>query len=110
MYKIAFFVPHAHAEAVKEALFSAGAGRFGDYDCASWETGGTGQFRPLSGANPFIGSEGMVERVDELRVEMICTDESVRPALEALVAAHPYEEPAYELSRIWTREVLPPEL
>lgn len=110
MYKIAFFVPSTHAEAVKDALFAAGAGRFREYDRASWETAGTGQFRPLSGASPFLGSEGKVERVEELRVEMICVDESVRPALDALVAAHPYEEPAYELSRIWTREDLPPEL
>jgi len=108
VYKIVFFVPHAHAEAVKAALFAAGAGRFRDYDNASWETAGTGQFRPLSGATPFIGSEGSVERVAELRVEMICTEEHVRPALDALLAAHPYEEPAYELSRIWTREDLPP--
>ncbi|MFP4114823.1 MAG: NGG1p interacting factor NIF3 [Spirochaetota bacterium] len=102
MHKLVVFVPEEHAEAVKRALFSAGAGRFRNYDSCSWETLGTGQFRPLPGSSPVLGREGVVERVSELRVEMICRDESVRAALDALVAAHPYEEPAYEVYPILT--------
>jgi structural toxin protein (hemagglutinin/hemolysin) RtxA len=97
MYKIVFFVPPAFTEEVKLALFEAGAGGFRNYDFCSWQTTGTGQFRPLSESDPFIGEFGQVERVREDRVEMICSDEHVRRAVEALIAAHPYEEPAYEV-------------
>lgn len=107
MYKLVFFVPEAHAETVKQAVFDAGAGRYRNYDSCSWQTAGSGQFRPLAGADPFVGTVGSVERVAELRVETICTDDDVRAAVEALLAAHPYEEPAYELIRVWTADDLP---
>jgi hypothetical protein len=97
MYKIVFFVPQAYTEEVKLALFEAGAGGYRNYDFCSWQTTGSGQFRPLSESDPFIGAFGQVERVTEDRVEMICRDEVVRAAVEALIAAHPYEEPAYEV-------------
>ncbi|TVR29855.1 MAG: NGG1p interacting factor NIF3 [Spirochaetaceae bacterium] len=107
MYKLVFFVPEAHAESVKQAVFDAGAGRYGNYDSCSWQTAGSGQFRPLCGADPFIGTAGTVQRVAELRVETICEDAVVRAAVEALLAAHPYEEPAYELIHVWTADDLP---
>ena len=107
MYKLIFFVPAEHAEAVKQAVFDAGAGRYRNYDWCSWQTVGTGQFRPLAGADPFIGTVGEIETVPELRVETICQDAAVRAAVEALLAAHPYEEPAYELIRVWTADDLP---
>jgi hypothetical protein len=96
MYKLVFFVPESHAEAVKQAVFATGAGRIGDYDRCSYETRGTGQFRPLAGANPFIGQAGELERVDELRIELVCEDHLIHAAVDALRAAHPYEEPAFE--------------
>lgn len=110
MYKLVAFVPDDHAERVKQALFQSGAGRFRNYDCASWETRGTGQFRPLEGSSPFLGSPGAVERVLELRLEMLCPNDVVRVAIQALLAAHPYEEPAYEVYRIFTQEDLPPDV
>lgn len=55
-YKINFYVPESHLEIVKQALFDAGAGRQGDYDQACWQCLGQGQFRPLKGANPSIGT------------------------------------------------------
>lgn len=100
MYKIAFFVPVEHCEEVKAALFAAGAGRIGDYDCCSWQTAGTGQFRPLEGSTPFLGEKGQVEKVEEYRVELVCADELVRDAVAALKSAHPYEEPAYDVFRL----------
>ena len=108
MHKLIFFVPAEHVEAVKAAVFAAGAGRHRNYDSCSWQTAGTGQFRPLAGADPFFGSVGSVETVSELRVETICEDRCVRAAVEALLAAHPYEEPAYELIRVWTADDLAP--
>ncbi|QFU75500.1 NGG1p interacting factor NIF3 [Halioglobus maricola] len=97
MYKLAFYVPESHLESVKAAAFAAGAGRIGDYDHCCWQVLGEGQFRPLQGANPFIGEQGAVEKVAEYRVEMVCADDCARAAVEAMVAAHPYEEPAWDL-------------
>lgn len=103
MYKLAFFVPVDAAEAVKEAVFSSGAGRIGDYEACCFQTRGTGQFRPLDGADPHIGQVGELERVEELKVELVCADALIRDAIAALRAAHPYEEPAYE---VWKLEEL----
>jgi hypothetical protein len=103
MYKLAFFVPVAEAEAVKEAVFATGAGRIGDYEACCFQTRGTGQFRPLAGANPHIGRVGDLERVEELKVELVCEDRLIREAVAALKAAHPYEEPAFD---VWKLETL----
>jgi hypothetical protein len=97
MYKICFFVPEDHAEAVKSAMFAAGAGKIGDYDSCCWQTAGQGQFRPLAGSQPFIGQQGEVERVIEYKVEMVCTAELMGAALKALHDSHPYEEPAFDI-------------
>lgn len=96
MYKLVFFVPESHLEPVKAAVFATGAGKIGDYDCCCFETSGTGQFRPLSGATPFIGQTGALERVAEVRVELVCEDHLIRAAVTALRQAHPYEEPAFD--------------
>jgi hypothetical protein len=96
MYTLVFFVPESHKELVKEAIFSAGAGKFDGYEFCSWETLGTGQFRPLSGCQPFIGESGKIEQVNEYRVETICTNDTIKAAVSALKLAHPYEEPAYQ--------------
>ncbi|MFP2770036.1 NGG1p interacting factor NIF3 [Oceanisphaera sp. KMM 10153] len=96
MYKLVFFVPESHLEPVKTAVFSTGAGRIGDYDQCCFETRGSGQFRPLAGAAPFIGEAGALERVEEVRVELVCEDQLIRTAVNALRAAHPYEEPAFD--------------
>ncbi len=107
MFKLVFFVPAQYAEEVKNAVFRTGAGKYELYDHCSWETNGTGQFRPTDKATPFIGQIGEVERVEELRVEVLCRPETVRPAIEALIAAHPYEEPAYEVFQVWQITDLP---
>lgn len=95
--KLVVFVPHADAGTVIDALAAAGAGRLGDYERCAWTTDGTGTFRPLPGAHPTVGAVGDVERVAETRVEMV-VPRSVRTAvIDALRAAHPYEEPAFDL-------------
>ncbi|MBO6851066.1 MAG: NGG1p interacting factor NIF3 [Marinobacter sp.] len=100
MYKICYFVPESHLEETKSALFGAGAGRIGDYDCCAWQSLGQGQFRPLAGSQPFIGQQGQVEKVSEYKVELVCDDGVIRQAIEAFKKAHPYEEPAYEVYRL----------
>lgn len=97
MYILVFYVPVDSAQKVKEALFNAGAGKFRNYDNCSWQTPGTGQFRALPGSNPHIGTLMKTESVDEYRVEMICSKERIREALQALLENHPYEEPAYHV-------------
>ncbi|MBB3229283.1 YqfO family protein [Halomonas stenophila] len=97
MYKLVFFVPADDAERVKEAVFASGAGRIGDYEACCFQTAGTGQFRPLAGAQPHIGRVGELETVEELRVELVCADAWIREAVAALRLAHPYEEPAYDV-------------
>ncbi|MDR1709586.1 MAG: NGG1p interacting factor NIF3 [Candidatus Accumulibacter sp.] len=100
MYQLGFYVPATHLEAVKQAVFAAGAGRYRAYDRCCWQVLGQGQFRPLEGARPFIGAPGEAETVAEFRVETICEDECVPAVRRALLAAHPYEEPAYHFIRI----------
>ncbi len=100
MYKLAFFVPLEDAEAVKDAVFATGAGRIGDYEACCFQTRGTGQFRPLQGASPHIGEVGTLEEVEELKVELVCEDHLIHDAIDALRAAHPYEEPAFDVWRL----------
>ncbi|WP_136477905.1 YqfO family protein [Pseudomonas sp. DG56-2] len=97
MYKLAFFVPPSHVEVVKAAVFAAGGGRIGDYDCCAWQVLGQGQFRPLDGSQPFIGQTGVVEQVEEWRVELVVADELIQSAVAALKHSHPYQTPAYEV-------------
>jgi dinuclear metal center YbgI/SA1388 family protein len=95
--KWVIFVPPENAEAVREAVFAAGAGRIGDYSHCSWSVTGTGQFLPEDGASPAIGSVGTAERVVEDRVEVIAPAGARREVLAAMRAAHPYEEPAFDI-------------
>lgn len=104
MYKLIFYVPKNDAEQVKEAVFATGAGKIGNYSHCAWETLGMGQFKPLDGANPAIGSIGAVEHVEELRVEILCLTEQVRSAVMAMKSAHPYEEVAYEIVSVRNHE------
>ncbi len=98
MYKLIFFVPIQSAEEVKNAIFNSGGGRLGNYSHCSFETSGVGQFLPNKMANPAIGEIGEIERVDELKVEILCEDiEVVKSSIQALKDSHPYEEPAYEV-------------
>lgn len=100
MYKITVYIPVTHTESVKQALFAAGAGKIGAYDCCAYQTLGQGQFRPLAGSRPFLGEQDKIEQVDEYRVEVICADDCIKAAIIALKQAHPYEEPAYDVIKL----------
>jgi len=91
------FVPADNADAVREAMFAAGAGHIGDYSHCSWSVPGTGQFLPSEGASPTIGTVGSVERVPEDRVEMVAPARLRAHVLAALRTAHSYEEPAFDI-------------
>jgi len=100
MYKLAFYVPLTEKESVKEALFEIGVGKYANYECCSFETLGVGQFKPINSAKPFLGEVDVLEKVEEYKVEMICSDELVYEAVRVLKEAHPYEEVAYEVLRM----------
>ncbi len=95
--KVVTFVPSAAADAVVDALAAAGAGAINDYDRCAFLTTGQGTFRPGPGAEPAIGSVGRIELVDETRVEMVAPRHRRSDVVAALRAAHPYEEPAFDI-------------
>jgi hypothetical protein len=95
--KLVWFVPREALEATREAVFAAGAGRVGDYERCSWYAAGTGTFYGGAGTSPAIGEPGREQRVSELRVETVVPAERIAEVVAALKAAHPYEEPAYDV-------------
>jgi hypothetical protein len=95
--KLVVFVPSEALEAVRDAVFAAGAGRIGEYERCSWYTGGTGTFLGGEGTNPAIGERGREERVPELRLETVYPVDREEEVVRALRETHPYEEPAFDL-------------
>jgi hypothetical protein len=91
------FVPREALAGVRDALFAAGAGRIGNYERCSWYTAGTGTFLGGENSSPEVGEAGREERVSELRLETVYPVEHEAEVVAALRAAHPYEEPAFDL-------------
>lgn len=100
MLKLCFYVPEQSLEAVKQAVFAAGAGKIGHYDQCCWQVKGQGQFRPLEGSHPHTGAVDELEQIDEWRVEMVLEDHKAEAVVAALKLAHPFEEPAYDLQAL----------
>jgi len=96
-YKIVTFVPHESADAVVDALAAAGAGQIGAYTRCAWTADGTGTFVAGEGTTPAVGERGAITEVAERRVEMVLPQRALRAVVQALTAAHPYEEPAYDV-------------
>ncbi len=95
--KLVVFVPADALDTVRDALFAAGAGRIGDYERCSWYTEGTGTFLGGQETSPTVGEPGREERVPEVRLETVYPVEREAEVVRALRAAHPYEEPAFDL-------------
>ena len=95
--KLVVFVPAEALDAVRDALFTAGAGRIGAYERCSWYTEGTGTFFGGAETDPTIGERGKEERVPELRLETVFPEERHDDVIAALRRAHPYEEPAFDV-------------
>ena len=95
--KLVVFVPRESLDPVRDALFAAGAGRIGDYERCSWYTAGTGTFKGGAGTSPSVGESGREERVSELRLETVFPEERQEDVVAALRAAHPYEEPSFDV-------------
>ena len=91
------FVPREALDAVREALFAAGAGRVGGYERCSFYTEGTGTFLGGEATTPSVGRKGLEQRVAELRLETVFPEERHAAVIDALRRAHPYEEPAFDV-------------
>jgi hypothetical protein len=96
-YKIVVYVPESHADAVRAALGGSGAGHIGNYSHCTFSVKGTGRFKPEDGAKPAIGAVGKLEAVSEERIETVCHEDRLATVLQAVRAAHPYEEPAVDV-------------
>lgn len=103
MYLLITFIPEKDSEKVIDAIFRSGAGKFSNYDRAGFICKGIGRFRPCENANPYIGKIGNDEFVSEIRFETIVEDELVDDVIKALRKAHPYEEPAIYLLKIYDK-------
>ena len=97
MVKLVWFVPEDALDATRDAVFGAGGGTIGDYERCSWYTSGTGTFFARAGAQPATGEVGQEERTSECRVEIVVPEEALGAAVDALRAAHPYEEIALDV-------------
>jgi dinuclear metal center YbgI/SA1388 family protein len=95
--KLFVFVPRNHADTVRQALFSAGAGDISRYSDCSFNTEGTGTFRAGEGTNPFVGPIGERHEEPEVKIEVIFPVYRQQAVLKAMKAVHPYEEIAYDL-------------
>ena len=106
MLKLIYYVPEAHLETTKAAIFQAGAGGVGNYEHCAWQVLGIGQFKPVKGAHPFIGEVGALEKLPEWRVETMVIETKARAVAQALMQSHPYEEPAFEFLQLFDLENL----
>ena len=95
--KLVIFVPIPHADAVRQTLGEAGAGKIGNYDFCSFSSRGTGRFRGNEKTNPTIGKAGKYEAVEEERIEAIVPREILAKVIEKVKAVHPYEEVAFDV-------------
>lgn len=96
LLKLVTFVPHAQADNVRNALFTAGAGHIGNYDACSYNSEGFGSFRAGEGSHPFVGEIDELHREPEIRIEVITPSYLQHKVQQALIAAHPYEEPTFD--------------
>ena len=97
LLKLAVYVPTAYADAVRKALFDAGCGNIGNYGSCSYNVTGYGTFKAEEGCNPFCGGIGELHKEEEVRIETIMPSYIKNRVISALLEAHPYEEPAYDI-------------
>lgn len=95
--KLYTFVPVAQAEAVRAAIFAAGGGHIGQYSECSFGVEGTGTFKGAAGTNPFVGEPGKLHEEKELKLEVVFPGYLQGTIVRAMIAAHPYEEVAYDI-------------
>lgn len=102
--KVVVFVPLAHSETVRSAIFNAGGGHIGNYDCCSYYSQGMGTFRASENASPYVGHKHIIHQEPEVKIETIVPNFKIKDVIGAILSTHPYEEPAYDcipLNNAW---------
>ena len=102
-YKLVTFCPADDVQRIRNTLAVSGAGRIGKYELCSFELKGTGTFFAGKGTNPAIGKKGVLEKVDEVRLEMVCPKAALALAVTTIKQFHPYEEPPIEIYKLQAR-------
>ena len=97
LFKLVTFCPDEKADEIRQALFNAGAGHIGNYDCCSYNVNGSGTFRALENTNPYVGEKGQLHNENETRIEVIFPGFIEKKLINALLKSHPYEEVAYDI-------------
>ena len=92
-FKLEIFVPASYLDAVKIALQDSDAGHIGNYDSCLSYSPVKGTWRPIAGANPYIGAVGTVSEEDEIKIEVNVTGDKLKETVAAVKRVHPYEEP-----------------
>ncbi len=95
--KVITFAPAPTIPSLLQAMANAGAGRIGNYSHCSYRSEGVGSFLPEAGTDPAVGEKGIINQEAETRLEMIAPSHKLDAVVSALVAAHPYEEPAFDV-------------
>ncbi len=106
LVKIVVTSPSSHSNLVRQAIGDAGGGVIGNYSHCTFTLKGVGRYKPLTGANPFIGKVGEFEEVEEDRIEVTCQKDKVRQIIAAIKKVHPYEEVALDIYPLLTEEDL----
>ncbi len=104
--KLVTFLPKNDLEKVSNAIFSAGGGAIGEYSNCSFTSEGTGSFTGSENSNPSIGEKQKFEKVEEVRLEVLINEGNLRKVIKAMLEAHPYEEPAYDIYPLKSVETL----
>lgn len=100
LYKLAVYVPETHENILREALGEAGAGYIGNYSNCTFNISGIGTFKPEENTNPFIGTIGEIEKVNEVKIETIVQQSILNKTIDKMIKAHPYEEVAYDIYKL----------
>jgi len=98
--KLTTYVPKTHADALKDALFAAGAGNIGNYSHCSFTMDGTGSYQANAGADPYLGKIGETHFENESQINITYAGAEEPKVMAALFNNHPYEEVAYEVQTL----------
>lgn len=100
LYKIIVTVPESHAEVLRKAFGESGAGSIGDYSNCSFSSNGIGRFKPGEESDPYIGTKGEIEIVEEVKIEVVVEESNLNSVIEEMLKVHPYEEVAYDIIKL----------
>ncbi len=97
VFKVATYVPFDSVDNVRKAMGDSGCGHIGNYSHCTFSSEGKGQFKPLEGTNPYIGETGVIETVNEIKIETVVNEKNLSKVIKVINDSHPYEEPAIDI-------------